>query len=69
MADRMEHEIERWAPGFRSRVLSRRILAPPAIEAMNANLLGGAINGGTTAAHQQLVFLVPPRARGARRHR
>ncbi|MFF2721720.1 phytoene desaturase family protein [Streptomyces sp. NPDC058011] len=60
MADRMEHEIERWAPGFRSRVLSRRILAPPTIEAMNANLLGGAINGGTTAAHQQLVFRPTP---------
>ncbi|MGQ4715746.1 phytoene desaturase family protein [Streptomyces anulatus] len=60
MADRMEYEIERWAPGFRSRVLSRRILAPPAIEAMNANLLGGAINGGTAAAHQQLVFRPTP---------
>ncbi|MFF7254398.1 phytoene desaturase family protein [Streptomyces microflavus] len=60
MADRMEHEIERWAPGFRSRVRSRRILAPPVIEAMNANLLGGAINGGTAAAHQQLVFRPTP---------
>lgn len=60
MADRMEHEIERWAPGFRSRVRSRRILAPPTIEAMNANLLGGAINGGTAAAHQQLVFRPTP---------
>lgn len=60
MADRMEQEIERWAPGFRSRVRSRRILAPPTIEAMNANLLGGAINGGTAAAHQQLVFRPTP---------
>ncbi|MFH9118635.1 phytoene desaturase family protein [Streptomyces globisporus] len=60
MADRMEHEIERWAPGFRSRVLSRRILAPPTIESMNANLFGGAINGGTAAAHQQLVFRPMP---------
>ncbi|WP_424570877.1 phytoene desaturase family protein [Streptomyces sp. CH-036] len=60
MADRMEHEVERWAPGFRSRVRSRRILAPPTIEALNANLLGGAINGGTAAAHQQLVFRPTP---------
>ncbi|MDG9686474.1 NAD(P)/FAD-dependent oxidoreductase [Streptomyces sp. DH18] len=60
MADRMEHEVERWAPGFRSRVLSRRVLAPPTIEAMDANLLGGAINGGTAAAHQQLVFRPTP---------
>ncbi|MFJ6514095.1 phytoene desaturase family protein [Streptomyces sp. NPDC091406] len=62
MADRMEHEIERWAPGFRSRVRSRRILAPPTIEALNVNLLGGAINGGTAAAHQQLVFRPTPGA-------
>ncbi|MEW1614156.1 MULTISPECIES: NAD(P)/FAD-dependent oxidoreductase [unclassified Streptomyces] len=60
MADRMEHEIERWAPGFRSRVISRRVLAPPTIESMNANLLDGAINGGTAAAHQQLVFRPTP---------
>ncbi|MFF3531486.1 phytoene desaturase family protein [Streptomyces rubiginosohelvolus] len=60
MADRMEHEIERWAPGFRSRVISRRILAPPTIESMDANLQGGAINGGTAAAHQQLVFRPTP---------
>jgi phytoene dehydrogenase-like protein len=60
MADRMEHEIERWAPGFRSRVVSRRVLAPPTIETMDANLFGGAINGGTAAAHQQLVFRPTP---------
>ncbi|MEU5166722.1 MULTISPECIES: phytoene desaturase family protein [Streptomyces] len=56
MADRMEKEVERWAPGFRSRILSRRLLAPPTLESMDANLHGGAINGGTAAAHQQLVF-------------
>ncbi|MEV8228443.1 NAD(P)/FAD-dependent oxidoreductase [Streptomyces sp. NPDC079167] len=56
MADRMENEVERWAPGFRSRITSRRLLAPPTLEAMDANLHGGAINGGTASAHQQLVF-------------
>ncbi|MGW9188259.1 phytoene desaturase family protein [Streptomyces rubiginosohelvolus] len=60
MADRVEQEIERWAPGFRSRVISRRILAPPTIEYLDANLQGGAINGGTAAAHQQLVFRPTP---------
>ncbi|MFI2782379.1 phytoene desaturase family protein [Streptomyces sp. ALB3] len=60
MADRVENEIERWAPGFRSRVRSRRVLAPPTLEAMDANLHGGAINGGTAAAHQQLVFRPMP---------
>ena len=56
MADRLEDQVERYAPGFRSRIRARRILAPPTLEAMNANLHGGAINGGTTAIHQQLVF-------------
>ncbi|MFF8897081.1 phytoene desaturase family protein [Streptomyces lydicus] len=60
MADRMEHQVERYAPGFRSRIRARRILAPPTLEAMNANLHGGAINGGTTALHQQLLFRPMP---------
>ncbi|MFJ2092689.1 phytoene desaturase family protein [Streptomyces sp. NPDC087901] len=60
MADRMETEAERWAPGFRSLIASRRILAPPTLESMDANLHGGAINGGTAAAHQQLVFRPAP---------
>ncbi|MEU5237462.1 NAD(P)/FAD-dependent oxidoreductase [Streptomyces lydicus] len=60
MADRMEHQVERYAPGFRSRIRARRILAPPTLEAMNANLHGGAINGGTTAVHQQLLFRPTP---------
>jgi phytoene dehydrogenase-like protein len=60
MADRLEAQVERYAPGFRSRILGRRILAPPTLEAMNANLYGGAINGGTTAMHQQLVYRPVP---------
>ncbi|MFF8370096.1 phytoene desaturase family protein [Streptomyces lydicus] len=60
MADRVEHQVERYAPGFRSRIRARRILAPPTLEAMNANLHGGAINGGTTALHQQLLFRPTP---------
>ncbi|RII20450.1 All-trans-zeta-carotene desaturase [Streptomyces sp. YIM 130001] len=60
MADRMEQEVERWAPGFRSRIRARRLLAPPTLQAMDGNLHGGAINGGTAAAHQQLVFRPTP---------
>jgi phytoene dehydrogenase-like protein len=56
MADRMEQEVERYAPGFRSRIMARRILAPPTLEALDANLGGGAVNGGTSALHQQLVL-------------
>ncbi|QCD59432.1 phytoene desaturase family protein [Streptomyces hawaiiensis] len=56
MADRVERQVERFAPGFRSLIRGRRILAPPTLEALDGNLAGGAINGGTTAIHQQLLF-------------
>ncbi|MGW5135939.1 phytoene desaturase family protein [Streptomyces sp. NPDC004135] len=55
-ADRVERQVERFAPGFRDLIRARRVLAPPTLEAMDGNLAGGAINGGTTAMHQQLVF-------------
>ncbi|CAL9629247.1 phytoene desaturase family protein [Streptomyces sp. enrichment culture] len=55
-ADRVERQVERFAPGFRDLIRARRVLAPPTLEAMDGNLTGGAINGGTTAMHQQLVF-------------
>ncbi|MGV9288512.1 phytoene desaturase family protein [Streptomyces sp. NPDC003719] len=60
MADRVERQVERFAPGFRSLVRARRILAPPTLQSMDANLHGGAINGGTTAMHQQLFFRPVP---------
>jgi phytoene dehydrogenase-like protein len=58
--DRMEEQVERFAPGFRSLVRARRILAPATLEAMDANLRRGAINSGTTAMHQQLFFRPVP---------
>ncbi|MDQ0389609.1 phytoene dehydrogenase-like protein [Streptomyces sp. DSM 42143] len=60
MADRVERQVERFAPGFRALIRARRILAPPTLQAMDANLEGGAINGGTTAMHQQLFFRPVP---------
>lgn len=60
MADRIEAQVERYAPGFRSHIRARRILAPPTLESLDANLHGGAINGGTTAMHQQLIFRPSP---------
>ncbi|WP_328492102.1 NAD(P)/FAD-dependent oxidoreductase [Streptomyces sp. NBC_00414] len=60
MADRVERQVERFAPGFRALIRARRILAPPTLQALDANLHGGAINGGTTALHQQLFFRPVP---------
>lgn len=59
-ADRLERRIESYAPGFRSRIMARRLLPPPALEAADSNLHGGAINGGTSSLHQQLVFRPVP---------
>jgi phytoene dehydrogenase-like protein len=55
-ADRIAAQIERVAPGFRDRVLARTITAPADFEAQDANLAGGALNGGTAELYQQLVF-------------
>ncbi|MFE7484105.1 phytoene desaturase family protein [Streptomyces sp. NPDC057552] len=60
MADRVEEQVERYAPGFRDRVRARRILAPPTLREADRNLHHGAINGGTASLHQQLVFRPVP---------
>ncbi|RKE17351.1 NAD(P)/FAD-dependent oxidoreductase [Streptomyces sp. TLI_171] len=60
MADRVEQQVERFAPGFRTLVTARRILTPPALQALDENLVGGAINGGTAAPHQQLLLRPTP---------
>lgn len=60
MADRVERQVERFAPGFRHLVRARRVLAPPTLESLDRNLNGGAINGGTAAMHQQLFFRPGP---------
>jgi phytoene dehydrogenase-like protein len=59
-ADRMEAQIEAVAPGFRERVIARAIATPHDLEAADANLVGGALNGGTAQLHQQLVFRPTP---------
>jgi phytoene dehydrogenase-like protein len=60
IAARMEAEIERHAPGFRDLVVGRHITTPPDFEAADANLVGGALNGGTAQLHQQLVLRPMP---------
>jgi phytoene dehydrogenase-like protein len=52
----MELAIEAHAPGFRDRTLEKWVQLPADIEADDASLVGGTINGGTAQLHQQLVF-------------
>ncbi|XVV06296.1 phytoene desaturase family protein [Actinosynnema sp. CA-248983] len=55
-ADRVEQLIEQHAPGFRDLVVKRCVQGPGDLEARNASLVGGSINAGTAAIHQQLIF-------------
>ena len=55
-ADRMEARIDALAPGFRERIIARHVMAPPDLQARDANLVGGDISGGTAQLHQQLIF-------------
>lgn len=46
MTERIESQIERFAPGFRDRILARHMLNTVGLEQYNANYVGGDINGG-----------------------
>ncbi len=52
MTERIERQIERFAPGFRERILARHTMGPAELEARNANLIGGHINGGVQDLRQ-----------------
>jgi len=46
MTGSVEAQIERFAPGFRERILARHVSAPADLERYNPNYVGGAITGG-----------------------
>ncbi|TMR92292.1 phytoene desaturase family protein [Nonomuraea basaltis] len=54
MTDAIETQIERYAPGFRDRVLARHAMGPADLEAANPNLVGGDIGGGMASLVQFL---------------
>ena len=54
VAERIENMIEDRAPGFRDLVLGRHVITPDDFQSLDANLIGGALNGGTSQLHQQL---------------
>lgn len=55
MTSRIEDQIERFAPGFRDVVIARHAMGPAAMEARNANLVGGDIAGGAGDLAQALM--------------
>lgn len=55
MTDRIELQLERFAPGFRDVVLARHVTSPSDFERDNANFIGGDIAGGSAAGRQMLL--------------
>jgi phytoene dehydrogenase-like protein len=54
MLEKLENQIERFAPGFRDCVLARRVFSPADLESMDANLVGGDVGGGAMDIRQLL---------------
>jgi phytoene dehydrogenase-like protein len=54
MLEKLENQIERFAPGFRECILARRVFSPADLESMDANLVGGDIAGGVLDIRQFL---------------
>jgi phytoene dehydrogenase-like protein len=59
MTERIEAQVERFAPGFRDRILARHAMGPAELEAHNRNLVGGDLNGGAMDLGQ--LFFRPAR--------
>jgi phytoene dehydrogenase-like protein len=59
MTERIERQIERYAPGFRDVILARHVMPPATLEAHNANLIGGDVGGGSNELLQVLARPVP----------
>jgi phytoene dehydrogenase-like protein len=70
MTERIEAQIERFAPGFQDLVIGRSVMGPRELEAHNRNLVGGDLNGGAATLWnliaRPVLSLVPYRtpARG-----
>ncbi len=56
---RMEAQVERFAPGFRERILARHVLGPADLQRRNANLVGGDVGGGSYSLNQIVFRPVP----------
>ena len=59
MTDRIERQIERFAPGFRDVIRARHVISPRTLETHNPNMIGGDIGGGANTLRQFLFRPVP----------
>lgn len=54
MTEKIEQQVERFANGFKDRVIARSVMSPSALEAHNSNLIGGDISGGAMSLDRLL---------------
>src|SRR5919204_5395946 len=59
MTDRIEAQVERFAPGFRDLITGRSVMTATAMEEYNRNYVGGDINGGVQDLRQLFTRPVP----------
>ena len=52
MTERIEAQVERFAPGFGQTILARSVMSPMDMQAYNANYVGGDIGGGSNTLRQ-----------------
>jgi phytoene dehydrogenase-like protein len=57
--ERMEAQVERFAPGFRDLIRARHVLGPADLQRRNANLVGGDVGGGSYSLDQVIFRPVP----------
>jgi phytoene dehydrogenase-like protein len=57
MTESIESQVERFAPGFRERILARHVFNSVDMESYNPNYVGGDINGGVNDIGQ--IFMRP----------
>jgi phytoene dehydrogenase-like protein len=57
--ERIERQVERYAPGFRDRILARNVLGPDELQRRNRNLVGGDVGGGSYRLDQVVFRPVP----------
>ena len=61
VAERIEAQLDRFAPGWRERILARAVRSPAETEQQNPSLVAGDLAGGSYEIDQQLVFRPSPR--------
>lgn len=52
MTEQIENQVERFAPGFRGRILARHVMSPADLQRHNPNLIGGDVGAGSQQLSQ-----------------